>query len=228
MFGGWSEFALAIVFFLVTHAVPSQPKVSVAIVAALGRAGYIIIYSAVSIVALGWLIVAARRAPFVPLLDFSMWRAATPFVVMLPACALVAFAIGQPNPYSFGGLRNERYDPAHPGVVRFTRHPYLAAIALWSLGHALANPDLAHLVLFGCFFAMAFAGMAMPDRRRRSGLSTQRQAYEPQGAGPVGSLTGIGITARAFGAVMLYAALISLHPLFAGAPIRQYLELIDR
>nr|WP_299880523.1 NnrU family protein [uncultured Sulfitobacter sp.] len=45
-------------------------------------------------------------------------------------------SLGRPNPFSFGGSRNAQFDPAHPGLVRFMRHPLLVALALW--GHALA------------------------------------------------------------------------------------------
>lgn len=222
MAGGWGAFALAIGVFLVTHAVPSQPRVKGPLVAALGRPVYLILYSAVSVVALGWLIVAARQAPLVPLAAVARWQLAAPFVLMLPACLLVAFAAGRPNPFSFGGARNARYDPAHPGVVRVTRHPLLAAIALWSLGHALANPDLAHAILFGGSLVMALAGMAMLDRRYRRSAT---EGQEP--AGPrIGPMSAAEIALRAGAAVLAYAALIGLHPLFAGVPIRPYLALL--
>lgn len=225
MLGGWGEFVVAFGFFLITHIVPSQPKMKAPLVEGLGRAGYIVTYGAVSIVALGWLIVAAKRAPFVPLLGVATWQVAAPFVLMLPACMLVAFAVGRPNPHSFGGFRNERFNPAYPGIVRLTRHPYLAAIGLWSLGHAMANPDLAHVLLFGSFLVMAVVGMAVLDKRKRRLVPAPSLPSPGSNAPAIGPLTATEVTVRAAGAVMFYATLVSMHPLIAGVPIRPYLAL---
>lgn len=221
--GGWGGFGLAMLFSLVTHAVPSRPALKARLVGALGRAGYGAAYGGVSLFALGWLIVAARRAPFVPLFGVAPWQLAAPFVLMVPACLLVAFTIGRPNPYSFGGMRNDRFDPAHPGVVRLTRHPLLAAIALWAFAHALANPDLAHVILFGGFVLLSLAGMAMIDRRRRALAPAPAGDARPRAGGGMGALQ---IAARLCGGLALYLALVGLHPFFAGVPVRGYAEAL--
>jgi len=83
-----------------------------------------------------------------------------------PACLLVAFGIGAPNPLSFGG-RADGFDPERPGIAAVARHPLLLAIALWSGAHAVANGDLAHVSLFGAFAAFALLGMRVLDRRKR-------------------------------------------------------------
>lgn len=216
---GWGGFALAVLFFLATHAVPARPAVKGRLVATLGRGGYGAAYGVVSIAALAWLIVAARQAPFVPVAGFATWQLAAPFVLMLPACLVVAFALGRPNPYSFGGVHDERFDPAHPGIVRLTRHPFLAAIALWSAGHTIANPDLAHVILFGGFLLLALAGMAMIDRRRRGA------PVPAAGGAGRGGMGAAEIAGRAAGGVVLYGALIGLHPWFAGVAVEPYARL---
>jgi uncharacterized membrane protein len=40
-------------------------------------------------------------------------------------------------------------------IKRWVKHPMLAGVALWSIGHLLANGDLASLLLFGSFLAYA-------------------------------------------------------------------------
>lgn len=40
-------------------------------------------------------------------------------------------------------------------IKTFVRHPFLTAVALWGLGHLLANGDMAGLLLFGTFLAYA-------------------------------------------------------------------------
>jgi uncharacterized membrane protein len=219
--GGWSEYALAWAFFLASHALPAQPDLRARLVAATGRGVYLVGYIAVSIAALAWLIVAAGRAPYVPLWDAAAWRALAPPVAMIPACLLVAYAIGAPNPLSFGGAGDDRFDPERPGVVGVARHPLLWALALWSGAHLLANGDLAHALLFGGFLAMSLGGMAMLDARKRRLLGqgawarlSASTSFWPFAAlatgrwrpgGPPGVL-------RAALAALLWQALIWAHP----------------
>ncbi|MEM8854759.1 MAG: NnrU family protein [Pseudomonadota bacterium] len=212
MAGGWGEFGLAYLVFLLTHAVPTQTSLKPRLTKALGRPAYGALYGLVSVAALAWLIVAAGRAPFMPILGFASWQMATPFVLMVPACLLVTFALGRPNPYSFGGVRNERYNPAYPGVVRFTRHPLLAAIALWSLSHALANGDLAHLLLFGGFFAFSLLGMVMINRRHRGA------PWQPS-LTPVERMSASAIALRTALGLAVYAGAMIVHPWIAGVDI---------
>lgn len=209
---GWGEFLAAIVVFLMTHAIPPRPPVKTRMVAALGQRGYGALYGTISVLTLVWLIVAARRAPFVPLSDLTTWQLAAPFVLMAPACLIATFAVARPNPYSFGGTGNERYDPRYPGVLRLTRHPFLAAIALWSLGHALANPDAAHAILFGGFLALALLSMPLIDRRNRDKIVSPPRH-------PVAPMTATEIAARALAASGLYAAAILAHPFLAGIAV---------
>ena len=82
------------------------------------------------------------------------------------ACLLAAFGLGVPNPLSFGGSAG-RFDPARPGIAGLVRHPLLWVFALWAASHAVPNGDLAHLLLFGTFTAMALLGMVAIDRRKR-------------------------------------------------------------
>lgn len=58
-----TQFLLALGAFLLAHAVPPLPAVRGRLVALLGRRAYLILYSALSLVLLAWLISAASRAP---------------------------------------------------------------------------------------------------------------------------------------------------------------------
>ena len=62
------------------------------------------------------------------------------------------------------------FDPDWPGIAAVTRHPLLWSLALWSGAHLVANGDLAHVILFGGFAALALAGMAVFDRRARNAI----------------------------------------------------------
>jgi uncharacterized membrane protein len=129
-----------------------------------------------------------------------------------------ALSIGRPNPFSFGGARNDLFDPARPGIVRWSRHPLLAALALWAAAHVVPNGDLAHVILFGTFAAFAVLGGRLIDRRKRRGMGAdwQRLRMVVEDA-PLLSWRWPGdILARLVAAVFLYAMLLWVHPVLFG------------
>ena len=112
---GCFEFSLAYVVFFLSHSLPVRPPLRPWLQARLGVSGFTLAYSALSLAALAWLIVAAGRAPHVTLWDWAPWQVHVPLTVMGPVCLILALSIGRPNPFSFGGARNDRFDPARPG-----------------------------------------------------------------------------------------------------------------
>jgi uncharacterized membrane protein len=163
----WSELAVAFLAFVAAHLVPVRPRARAALCQLLGERVYLALYSAVSLVLLGWLIAAAGRAPFVEVWAFAPWQMWAPNIAMPAACLLLAFGAGASNPFSFGGRHPEAFDPARPGIAGITRHPILLAIVLWAASHAIPNGDLAHVLLFGTFALAGIGGMVAIDRRVR-------------------------------------------------------------
>lgn len=214
---GWNEFAFAFAAFFLTHSIPIRPPLRPWAVARLGHAGFGIAYSALSLGVLAWLIAAAGRAPYVPLWDWAPWQNHVVLAVMLPVCVILSLAIARPNPFSFGGAHNDRFDPARPGIVRLTRHPLLLALGIWSAAHILPNGDLAHVILFGTFAGFAMLGGRLVDRRRQREMGQRwhdlRAALSECPASL--SLTTDTLLRLAAG-LMLYAGLIWLHPLVIG------------
>jgi uncharacterized membrane protein len=211
----WFEFATAFALFFLSHSLPARPPVRHWFQARLGAAGFTLAYSVLSLGVLGWLIGAAGRAPHVPLWDWAPWQAHVPLVVMLPVCLLLGLSIARPNPFSFGGAQNERFDPKRPGIVRLIRHPLLLALALWALAHIVPNGDLAHVILFGTFAGFAILGARIVDRRKRRSMGAEWQRLRdavaaaprwPMGMAPSRSLAGVA----------LYIAMILLHPVLFG------------
>jgi uncharacterized membrane protein len=221
MLGGWGGFALAYAAFLLTHLIPVRPPVRPWLVARLGPTGFGLAYSALSLAVLVWLFLSARAAPLVQLWYPPVWVAHVTLLAMMLACMVLAFAAIRPNPLSFAGSRNARFDPGAPGIVGFLRHPVLAALALWAGGHLPANGDLAHVLLFGGFAGFSLLGMRMIDRRRRREMgaeawkrlaATARAHRWDQGADAetlIRALAGLGL-------VLL---LIAAHPWLAGIPV---------
>lgn len=163
--GGWAEFTFVFIAFMLSHAIPAMPRLKQAIVARLGRRGYLIGYSLVSLALFYWLILAAGRAPFVEFWPQTSWQRWLVNVAMPAAIALIVFGAGAPNPFAFGGAQG--FDPARPGIAGVTRHPLMWGFALWAGAHLLANGDLAHLIFFGTLLLLALAGVWMGERRAR-------------------------------------------------------------
>ena len=217
----WTEFAAAWAVFLLSHAVPVRPPVKPWLVARIGAPGFGLAYSALSLAVLVWLIGAAGRAPHLEIWPRAGWQTWVTVAAMTLACQMLAFALFAPNPYSFGGWRNGTFDPARAGLLRLTRHPLLAALALWSLGHLAPNGDLAHLLLFGGFAGFALLGGRMIDRRRRRALGVavwaERAWRRCAGAAVRWRPGHAGL--RVAAGLALTAALILLHPLVIGLPV---------
>ena len=216
---GWLEFALAWAAFFATHSLPLRPPIRPWLQARLGPRGFTLAYSALSLAALAWVIGAAGRAPFVPMWNWASWQVQVTLAIMLPVCLIAALAVGRPNPFSFGGARNERFDPKRAGIVRVTRHPLLLALALWASAHVVPNGDLAHVLLFGVFATFAALGGRLVDRRRRRDMGPEWQRLHDQvmvSSGHVRPVSWTAASARLVAGVALYAGLIWAHPWLFG------------
>jgi uncharacterized membrane protein len=218
----WLGFAGVFAAFFATHSVPLRPAIRGRLVGTMGPRAFGLAYSALSLAMLALLIDAAGRAPYVMLWPTLPWHHHAVQAGMLLVCAILALSIGRPNPFSFGGARNDRFNSAHPGIVRLLRHPVLAALALWAGLHLLPNGDLAHLLLFGTLGAFAVMGGALIDRRKRREMGAEaweavwrETQYAPLVQVPQ---AGAGLVVRLLVAVAAYGALIALHPIVIGVP----------
>lgn len=219
---GWFEFALAYVVFFLSHSLPVRPPLRPWLQAQLGASGFTLAYSALSLAVLSWLIGVAGRAPHVVLWDWVPWQVHVPLTVMGPVCLILALSIGRPNPFSFGGARNDQFDPARPGIVRLSRHPLLAALALWAAAHVVPNGDLAHVILFGTFAIFALMGGRLIDRRkhREMGPEWQRMLDRVADAPLLAASPSVGTLMRVAAGIALYVALLWAHPfLFGVSPL---------
>lgn len=218
----WLEYILAFAAFFLTHSLPVRPPMRPWLQAWLGRTGFGLAYSALSLASLTWIIIAAARAPYVPLWDWAPGQNHVVLAAMAPVCMVAALAVARPNPFSFGGARNDLFDPSRPGIVRVTRHPLLLAMALWAGAHIVPNGDLAHVILFGTFFAFALFGGRLVDRRKRREMGSAWDALEAKRrTGPlIAPQSWSGVATRLVLAAGLYLALLWLHPwLFGVSPL---------
>ncbi|MFN4024835.1 MAG: NnrU family protein [Hyphomonas sp.] len=157
--------------------------------AKLGAGPYMGLYSLVAIagfVLIVWGYGAARPAPilYVP----PVWMAHLNLVLMLPAMILLAAA----------------YTPT--GRIRkAVKHPMLAAVKIWALGHLLANGELNSVLLFGSFLAYGVIDRIAVKKRGDIGPGPDA----PVSA--MGDLTAVVIGTAAYAAILLW-----LHPILFG------------
>jgi len=170
---GWLIYAAAFVIFLGAHVIPIMARGP--LIAALGRRGYLLGFSLLSLLLFGLLVAAANAAPRVMLWPPAEWQRWLVNIVMPLAIALTVFGTGVPNPFGTGG-QAAGFDPDHPGIAGVTRHPLMWAFGLWAGAHLLANGELAHVILFGSMAAFAAAGIAAGERRARLLLDYPRLA----------------------------------------------------
>lgn len=216
---GWIEFITVFAGFYVLHSVPVRPPVRPWLVARLGHAGFGIAYSLLSLAMLAAVFVAADRAPYVPLWLEPPGAHWLVLAAMTAAGLILAFGLFRPNPLSFGGTRNAAFDPRKPGLLRWVRHPVLAAFFLWSGAHLVVNGDVAHVAMFGSFAAFALMGLRIVDRRRRREMGDEawQQTVAQMRAAPISRPKTTLL--RVAGALTAVVVLILLHPWFAGVGV---------
>ena len=220
----WIELTASLVLFVFSHSILARGALKSGLTKVLGGSGFTIVYSLISLGLLWWVILAAGRAPYVEIWPWQEWQAIVPQIAMVLVCLLIALAIGRPNPFSFGGMNNDRYAPESPGIVRLFRHPLLAALFLWASAHLLANGDLAHVLVFGLFAGFSIFGMKIVDRRRQRLMGQERwtRLREATLAQPLSSVGGKlpDLVMRMVGAALIYMALLQMHqPLFGVNPL---------
>jgi uncharacterized membrane protein len=122
-------------------------------------------YSLISLALIMWVILAARRAPYVSLWSTEIWQIFVPLVVMPFAIWFVIGGLAEGNPLSISLYSNagNRLGP----MARITRHPVLWGFLLWALSHIPPNGNLVALVLFAGMAALAIGGFWLVDRRAR-------------------------------------------------------------
>lgn len=90
-------------------------------------------------------------------------------------------------------------------IKSLVQHPFLLAVALWSVGHLFANGDQASVIVFGSFLAYAVANALAVTRR-----GEPRAEFESYVSDFRAILIGVGLTV----VIMLW-----LHPWIAGVAL---------
>jgi uncharacterized membrane protein len=142
-----------------------------------GERAFQALFSLLSFTGIGWLIWAYsmtdRAASGAPP------SAVTFLAIMLSMAGLWLAIIGvfSPNPTSLGQESLLRSANPARGIIRITRHPFMAGFAIWALAHMLLNPEAASLVFFGTFFVLAGLGPWLIDAKKARTLGEHWPAF---------------------------------------------------
>jgi uncharacterized membrane protein len=190
---------LGLVLLLGAHVFTTRRKARAELIASLGEGTYKILYSVVSLVGIALVVWGFSTYRSAGMID--VWESHVPagvlrglkhvtMALMLPAAILVVASY----------IRGR--------IFMKVKHPMLAGIKLWALGHLLANGDLGSIILFGSFLAWAVFD--------RISLKYRTDAGAPPI--PVGGTTNDFI-AVAVGLVVYLALVFAFHPVVIGVPV---------
>lgn len=218
---------LAMVVFVGGHFLLSSSAVRPRLVEKLGQGPYLAAYSLLAGATLLWVVLGWRAAPLIWLWGQPVWARHLLPVLMPLSLVLIAGAYLTRNPMAVGQAGSMR--DSNLGMLAVTRHPGMWGIAIWAVGHLLANGDAASLVGFGGLGVLALGGAAHIDARRR--------AADPEGFSRFAAVTSFlpfaailagraSFDARGIGwapvvaGLLAYAVLLALHPwLFGVSPL---------
>ena len=166
---------LAALVFLATHWVPSTP-LRPGLVGILGEKAYLGLYSLIALAALGWMIWAYVRAPYVRWWvgdEFKAWAVA----LMPVSFVLVTVGALSKNPSAVRQESLLRSLGEPRGILRVTRHPIQWGIALWALLHLVSRGDAASVIFFGTFALLSILGSVLIDARKNKAIGVDWERF---------------------------------------------------
>ena len=184
---------LGLVLFFGAHMFTTRREARARVIASMGEGPYKIAYALVSLaglVLIVWGFAHYRADEWIQVWTPPRALKHLNILLMLPAVILVVAAY----------IRGRIYATL--------KHPMLAGVKLWALGHLLANGDLGGIILFGSFLAWAVF-----DR-----ISLKRRTDPGSPPIPVGGV-GNDLIAIAVGVVVYLALAFAFHPVVIGVPV---------
>ena len=178
---------LGMVILVGIHLLPSFPARRQYLIQKLGMNVYQAGFALIALAGLILIVLGMSRDKFPLLWTPPAWGDDLARALMLPALILLVAA----------------YLPSN--IKRYTRHPMLWGVVLWSISHLLSNGDLGGLILFGGLGGFALFDMLSANWR---GAQKQRQAV------PVSRELQVIVSG-----IIAYAALLYLHPTLFGASV---------
>ncbi len=219
-----TELTLAAVFLVGSHMVLSHGAIRRGLVGKLGLRGHRLVYALISIVAMAWLVLAYRDAPFQTVFEATIRLQHMSLSMMLLAALLIVggYTIANPSAIILEDLKSS--GPLS-GTLKITRAPVMWGVAIFAFVHMLANPDAASLIFFGALLVLAIAGGWHLDRRKQAeGGQTWQKLCDQTSFWPLKAIVS-GRTKLSFAdlswwrlglGVALYGGMLFAHKLIIG------------
>ncbi|MFQ5661244.1 MAG: NnrU family protein [Gammaproteobacteria bacterium] len=176
---------LGLIIFTGIHLLPSFTTLRQRMIDRLGELTYKGLFALGAIAGVTLIVIGKSRAEFIPVWEAPAWGRQITYLFMPVAFMLVTAA----------------YLPSN--IKRFTRHPMLWGVLIWSVTHLLSNTDLASMVLFTGIAAFAVLDMVSSNIRGTRIADVKHSVYYDLAA----VVTGSGI----------YALVLLIHP--ASSPV---------
>lgn len=171
-----AQLLAASIAFVGTHFALSHP-LRAPIVARVGEAAFLGIYSLVAFATLGWMIAAFRAAPVADLPGSGDIGWAVASALTLPALVLFLGSLAK-NPAMPNPKAPKQIDRAPTGVFAVTRHPMMWGFALWGVAHIVLWFDLRTLIVAGAVTFLALVGAHLQDCKKRALLGDAWAGWE--------------------------------------------------
>lgn len=178
---------LATIAFVGTHLAMSHP-LRLRLVQNLGENHFRIVYSVVSFLTLGWMILAYRSVDSsLPLWIAPDWWWPVASGIMLVACVLLVGSLVRNPAFPHPGADKQAVRPA-TGVFAITRHPMNWSFMFWALVHLSLWGSPENVIVSAGILLLAFFGSIGQDRKKLSALGEswrgwmQRTSFVPFGA----------------------------------------------
>jgi uncharacterized membrane protein len=175
---------VGLLLFLSAHLSPGVLGLRGPLVGWFGEGRFLAGYIAMSVTGMLCIIAGKFIAPFIHVWTPPAWSRTAALILVALGLILLAALLLPTN------------------LRRLTRHPMLWGITLWSVGHLLANGDVASMILFGGFGGYALISIWSLNRR---GAEKSILKYSV--------LNDVVLLAVGLG---VYAALLWLHPYLFG------------
>jgi uncharacterized membrane protein len=158
--------ALAALFLPLSHFLVASTPLRGQLVRRLGDGRYLASYSALTLVALAWLVVAYLRAPALALWATPRWVAASLLPVFLVGSVLITAGISTPNPVIVRqGHLFDQTDVVR-GILRVSRNPFFWGVGLVSLAQVIVLGDVATILAFGSVGFLGVIGSFVLDAKK--------------------------------------------------------------
>jgi uncharacterized membrane protein len=160
------DLALAALFLPLSHFLIASTPLRGQLVRRLGERRYLASYSALTLVALAWLIVAYLRAPALVLWATPRWIAVSLLPVFLVGSVLITAGISTPNPVIV--RQGHLFDQADVvrGILRVSRNPFFWGVGLVSLEQVIVLGDVATILAFGSVGFLGIIGSFVLDAKK--------------------------------------------------------------